>query len=73
MSAMRSSWIEVVAAVFGGVVLGIGVGNLIVGRGLAGVVWAVVGVVILWWALAERRRERAADSSRTADDMHTLE
>ena len=73
MAPIRSSWIEVAAAVFGGVVLGIGVGNLIVGRGLAGVVWAVIGAVILWWALAERRRGRLSDGGHRADDMHTLE
>lgn len=70
---MRSSWVNVLAAVVGGIALGVGVGRLILGVGLGGAVWTVLGVVILWWAFLDRRKWRRGTPESEVDGSHTVE
>jgi hypothetical protein len=73
MPDLRSPWINVVAATVGGVVLGIGIGRLIVGFTLGAAVWAVLGFLVVGWALLDRRRFRRGTPESEVDGGHTIE
>jgi hypothetical protein len=70
---LRSPWIDVVAAVVGGLVFGIGIGQLVFGFTVGAAAWTVIGVIILWWSLSDRRRFRRGTPESEADGSHTVE
>lgn len=66
-------WITVLAAVVGGMLLGLGVGRILGGRISLGGVSALIGALLLWWALADRRRADPDAPESEADGSHTIE
>lgn len=73
MPKLRSSWIDVAAAIVGGIVLGSGLVRMVVSPGIAAAVWTVIGVLLLWWALSDRRRERRDGAGGEPDGSRTIE
>jgi hypothetical protein len=71
MARIDSPWVNVVAATVGGLALGIGLGSLYNGFSIGGVFWAVLGFLVLGWAILDRRRFRAGTPEN--DEGHTIE
>ncbi|HET6229868.1 MAG TPA: hypothetical protein VFE05_07330 [Longimicrobiaceae bacterium] len=68
-----SPWLNVVAGVVGGLSLGWGIGRLL-GHALApGAIFSLMGVILLWWALVERRKVRRGTPESELDGSHTVE
>jgi hypothetical protein len=70
---LASPWVNIVGAVAGGMALGYGLGSLPGGVTPVGLVWTVIGLLLLWWTLVDRARasRRAPESER--DGSHTIE
>ncbi len=73
MRWLRSPWVDVVASVIGGLVFGTGAGWLIFGFSIGAAVWTVIGLIILWWALSDRRKFARGTAESEADGSHTIE
>jgi hypothetical protein len=76
---LSSVWINAAAGLAGGLMLGFGLGRfaneLRFGRGinLPYAVVAVLGLLLLWWAISERRKADPRDPESEMDGSHTLE
>jgi len=76
---LASRSINAVAGLAGGILLGFGLGrfanDLRFGRGLSVgyAVLAVLGLILLWWALSERRKADPGDPESEMDGSHTIE
>ncbi len=70
---LTSPWIDVVAAVVGGLVLGLGVGRMLEAVTVGAMVLVGIGVVMLWWALSDRRKWRRGNPESETDGSHTIE
>lgn len=74
MTGLRRSGLTPVLAVLGGVVLLLGIGWLAAyGLMLRGTVFSLMGLILLWWAWSEQRKERPGTPESEADGSHTLE
>lgn len=73
MANLQSPWINVAAGVVGGLVLGIGLARMIVSPTVGAVAWTVIGVIILWWTLSDRRKSQRNTPESEADGKHTIE
>lgn len=73
MAGLTSSWINVLAAFVGGAMLAIGLVRLAVDVSLFGALLAVAGVLLLWWAIGDRRRLQRGTPESEADGRHTIE
>ncbi len=73
MAILDSRWIDVVAAVVGGLVFGSGVGRLAMGFTVGAAVWTLIGLVLLWWAFADRRRARRQTQDDPPDRSRVIE
>lgn len=73
MRWLRSPWVNVVASVIGGLVFGTGVGWLIFGVTVGAAAWTVIGLIILWWALSDRRKFTRGTPESEVDGSHTVE
>ena len=70
---LKSSAINVAAAIVGGVMLGWGIGRFAHTPAPVPGVFAVFGLILLWWALSDRRKaEPGAPESEVGGD-HTIE
>lgn len=58
MALLDSPWLNVVAATVGGIALGMGLGALYNGFSLSALFWAVLGFLVMGWAIFDRRRFR---------------
>lgn len=70
---LLSPWVNVVGAVAGGLALGYGLGTLPGGITAWGALWTVLGFVLLWWTLMDRRKARRGTPESEADGSHTIE
>jgi hypothetical protein len=70
---LTSPWVNVVAAVVGGVALGYGLGTLPGGITAGGVLWVLMGLILLWWTLIDRRKTREDTPESEMDGSHTIE
>lgn len=70
---LASPWVNIVAAIAGGMALGYGLGSLPGGITVVGVVWTVIGLLLLWWALVDRAREKRGTPESERDGSHTIE
>lgn len=70
---LTSPWIDVVGAVVGGLILGLGVGRMLESVTIAGMVLVAIGVIMLWWALSDRRKWRRGNPESETDGSHTIE
>jgi hypothetical protein len=74
MFDLRSSWVNVVAGIVGGLILGLGVGWLARYGTIGALAWTLLGVVILWWAFADRRKRMPGTPESEVDGKrHTIE
>ena len=73
MSVLRSSWINVLAGVVGGIALGLGLGRLYFGFTGWGVLWAVLGFLLVGWAVLDSRRFRRGTPESEVDGGRTIE
>lgn len=73
MRASLQSWLPVIVAVLGGICLGLGVGRMAIGFTVAAAVWALAGVILLWWAIAAARKANPRTGESEADGSHTIE
>lgn len=73
MANIRSPWINVIAATVGGLALGLGVGKLYFEFSLAGLVWAVLGFLVVGWAVFDRRKFRRGTPESEVDGGRTIE
>lgn len=65
--------VNVLAAIAGGVLLGYGLGTIPGGVRPAGMVCTVLGLIILWWALVDRRKAMRGTPESERDGSHTIE
>ena len=72
-SWLRSPWITVAVAIVGGIALGYGVGGLLARFDIFSLVWTVLGVILLWWAISDSRKGRPGTPESEADGSHTIE
>ena len=70
---LASPWVNVVGAVVGGMALGYGLGSLPGGITVVGVVWTVIGLLLLWWTLVDRARTQRGAPESERDGSHTIE
>jgi hypothetical protein len=73
MNRLNSFWINIIAAVVGGVSLGWGIGRLAGGAMIAGGVWTIIGAILLWWSFADRRKWRGGSPESEVDGSRTIE
>lgn len=73
MAKPSGFWIDGLAAVVGGLVLGIGVTRMILEFTLLSSLLAVVGLIIVWWALTDARIFRRGHRESESKDTHTIE
>ncbi|CAN5819541.1 hypothetical protein BH23GEM3_BH23GEM3_10790 [soil metagenome] len=73
MSRLNSPWINVVAGIVGGLVLGIGIGLLASTRSFGAAIWTVLGMILLWWAFTDRRKAQRSTPESEVDGSHTIE
>jgi hypothetical protein len=73
MPDLRSSWINVVAGVVGGLILGSGIAWLARYGTIGAAAWTVLGGIILWWAFADRRKRTPGTPESETDGSHTIE
>jgi hypothetical protein len=67
-----SPWLNVVAAIVGGIMLGFGIGRFAHHPSVAPGVLAVVGLLVLWYAISDRRKARP-DTPESETHGHTVE
>jgi hypothetical protein len=70
---LLSPWVNIVGAIAGGMALGYGLGSLPGGITAVGVVWTVIGLLLLWWTLVDRARTRRGAPESERDGSHTIE
>jgi hypothetical protein len=73
MARMRAPWVNVVAGTVGGIALGLGVGRLYFGDVLWGAVWAVLGFLLVGWAVFDRRQHRPGAPESEIGGGRTIE
>jgi hypothetical protein len=73
MTSLRSPWIYVVAAIVGCVALGIGIGRMMAGLSMMNATWAVLGFLVLGWALLDRRKYRRGTPESELNGGRTIE
>lgn len=73
MMERRSPWIYLVAAVVGCVALGIGIGRMMAGLSLLNATWAVLGFLVLGWALLDRRKYSRGTPESEVEGGRTIE
>ena len=70
---LTSAWINVVGAIAGGMALGYGLGTLPGGITPLGILWTLIGLILLWWTLVDRRKSRPGTPESETDGSHTIE
>jgi hypothetical protein len=76
---LASRWINAIAGLAGGILMGFGLGkfanDMRFGRGVpvGYAVLALLGLILLWWALSERRKADPDDPESEMDGSHTIE
>lgn len=66
-------WLQIVVGLLGGIALGWGLGGLASGFAVRPVGWTAIGVVLLWWALAARRKRTPGAPENEGDGSHIIE
>ena len=70
---LTSPWINVLAAVAGGLLLGFGIGRFAHEPSVVAAVATVFGLILLWWAVSDRRKFRRGNPESETDGSHTVE
>jgi hypothetical protein len=69
---LSSGWLNIVAAILGGIMLGFGIGRFAHTPSLTPGVMAVIGLLVLWYAVSDRRKSRP-DTPESETHGHTIE
>ena len=69
----RSRWINITAAIVGGFTFGYGIAALANGPELVSAFWAVLGFLVLGWAVFDLRRFSRGTPESEVDGGHTIE
>lgn len=70
---LASPWINVLAAIAGGLTLGFGIGRFAHEPSVVAALASVFGLIVLWWAISDRRKfQRGTPESEVGGD-HTIE
>ena len=69
---VASPWLNVVAAILGGIMLGFGIGRFAHHPSAVPGVAAVIGLLVLWYAVSDRRKARP-DTPESERHGHTVE
>jgi F0F1-type ATP synthase assembly protein I len=69
---LTSPWLNVIAAIMGGIMLGFGLGRFAHTPSVGPGVMIVVGVLVLWYAVSDRRKARR-DTPESEEHGHTIE
>jgi hypothetical protein len=67
-----SPWLNVLAAILGGIMLGFGIGRFVHQPSVAPGASALVGLLVLWYAVSDRRKSRP-DTPESETHGHTIE
>ena len=70
---LASPWINVLGAVAGGLLLGFGIGRFAHTPSVAPAVLAVLGLILLWWSISDRRKARPDTPESEVRGGHTIE
>ena len=70
---LASPVINVLAAVMGGLLLGFGIGRFAHEPSVPAAVATVFGLILLWWAVSDRRKSRRGTPESESDGSHTVE
>lgn len=73
MPDIRKPWVNVLAAVVGGFAMAFGIGRLYFGFSLTGAMWAVLGFLVLGWAIFDSRKYRRGTPESEVDGGRTIE
>jgi predicted lipid-binding transport protein (Tim44 family) len=73
MGRLESTWVNVVAGVIGGLVIGLGIGRLAQQITVGAIAWTVMGMIILWWAFSDKRKYRPGNPESETEGSHTIE
>lgn len=69
----RSAWIHYLAAAVGGFVFALGIAGLVRGISLFDTLVAVIGFLVVGWAVLDFRRFRRGTPESEVDGGHTVE
>jgi hypothetical protein len=69
----HSPWINLLAGFVGALVMAIGAYGLMIGNLRVGAFWAVIGFLVLGWAILDRRRFLRGTPESEVDGGHTIE
>ncbi|HEX8903247.1 MAG TPA: hypothetical protein VF771_00235 [Longimicrobiaceae bacterium] len=69
---LATPWLNVAAAILGGIMLGFGIGRFAHHPSPVPGVTAVVGLLVLWYAISDRRKARP-DTPESETHGHTIE
>ena len=70
---LTSPWLNILAAILGGIMLGFGIGRFAHHPSLVPGVTAVVGLLVLWYAVSDRRKARDDTPESETHGGHTIE
>ena len=73
MPRTRSPWLNAAAAIVGAVALLSGIVRLVYGFSLHGATWAIIGFLILGWAVFDRRKFIRGTPESEVDGGRTIE
>ena len=73
MPSLRSPWINTVAGLVGLAGLAWGLSLLVTAPSLNGVVWSVLGFLVLGWAIFDRRKFSRGTPESEVDGGRTIE
>lgn len=73
MPSIRSPWVNLVSAIVGGAAFGMGIARFIASGSPMGLLWALVGFLLLGWAVFDRRRFTWGTPESEVDGGRTLE
>ncbi len=73
MPGLRSPWINTVAGLVGLAAMAWGLSLLVTAPSLHGVVWAVLGFLVLGWAIFDRRKFARGTPESEVDGGRTIE
>jgi len=66
-------WLNVIAAIAGGIMMGFGIGRFVHTPSLARGLVALVGLLVLWYAISDRRKSRDDTPESETHGGHTIE
>lgn len=70
---LMSPWVNVAAAVVGGLLMGFGLARMLGGFPVYGGIVALLGMILLWWTFIDRRKAEPGTPESEADGSHTIE